>query len=130
MPADSPLDYVDYTAIPFPSDRISVADIRHHHPDLFDVEDAKGFDRIADEATFTLDLILDLERLIARAAYESARGLPPSAFKDRGMSRSECLDELAAFYSGYGVATGRKATEQLVRDIESRAAAQAVGAKL
>lgn len=124
---DAPLDYVDYTSISFPSDRVTMADVRRAHPERFDVEDGDAFERTGDDPTFTLGLVVYLERLLARAAYESSLGKPGNVIGQRGMDRADCVEELTKFYATYGVANGSHQTEELVRDIESQAAAQAAG---
>jgi hypothetical protein len=123
---NSPLDYIDYTSIRFPSDRITVADIRRAHPGSFDVEDGGRF-RECSRNFFPLDTVIYLERLLARAAYEKAIGKPGDILDDRGLERSDCMKDLTKFYATYGVAKGAHLTEQLIREIESQAASQATG---
>ena len=123
MPApDSPLDSIDYTSLAFPSDRITVVDLRRAHPERFDAEDGDRFARVG--PTFRLNSILDLERLFALAAFEKALGKPGDPIRARGLDRDDCVEELTEFYRTYRVADGRHATEQLIRDIETQAAAQ------
>ena len=59
------------------------------------------------------------------AAFEKARGRPGDALGELGLDLDDCVEELALFYERYRVANGPHQTEQLVRDIESQAIAQA-----
>jgi hypothetical protein len=125
MPDTSPIDSIDYTSINFPSDRITIADVRRAHPERFDAENGEAFEQTHDEPKFTLNLIIYLERLLARAAYERARGKAGDVLGEHGLDRDECVEELTKFFGTYRVAKGANHTEQLIRDIESQAAAQA-----
>ncbi|QVL30807.1 hypothetical protein KIH39_18390 [Telmatocola sphagniphila] len=102
-------------------------DIRRVHPDLFDVEDAPRFRKIVDQSSFTLDLILYLERLLARAAFEKALGKTEDVLQRRGLDRQDCVEELTQFYETYGIAhaQGKHQAEVLIQNIESQAASQA-----
>lgn len=95
------------------------------HPDRFDVEVGRRFGQIDDDSTFTLNLIIYLERLLAHGAFEDARSSGKAVLSEAGLDRSECLDDLTTFYSAYGLSSGTHQTEQLVRGIESQAFAQA-----
>lgn len=86
-PTESSLDYIDYPSIRFPSDSITVADIRRVHPDRFDIEGGGRFRQATADPTFHLNSILYLERLVARAAYEKVLGKPGDIIFDRGLER-------------------------------------------
>lgn len=116
---------VNYTSIVFPSDRITLADLRRAHPERFDAEGGDRFKRSERDPSFALNSILYLERLLARAAFEQALGSSAGVIEDSGLDRHDCVKELASFYALYRVASGPHQTEQLIRDIESQAAAQA-----
>lgn len=127
---DDPLDYVNYTSLSFPSDAITVLALRRTHPDLFDVEDPVNF--FSDhETTGAADngmaTVIYVERLLARAAFESALGGPEDVLAINGLNRDDCIDDLTELYARYGVSSGRHHTEQLVRAFEGQAAAQATG---
>ena len=124
--SESPLDYVDYTTISFPSDRISLLAIRRAHPDEIDVEGTGNFFR-TEHVDHTIGTLVYIERLLARAAFEAALGKPGDILREHGLTRADCLDDLTEWYTAYGVAAGLQHTEQLVRDIESQAASQAKG---
>jgi hypothetical protein len=121
----SPPDSVDYSSIPFPSDRITMADLRRAHPDRFDVPGGRRFRGDASsDATFHLDTIVYLERLIAASAFDRAAGKPENPLDQALLEREDCVSELTKLYQTYGVAKGPNHTEELVRDMEARAAAQ------
>jgi hypothetical protein len=118
---------IDYMSLSFPSDRITLADIRRVHPDRFGTENGNFFELISPyDRSFTLDQILFLEHLLARAAFEKAAGLPGNVLIDVGLlQREECIEDLTGFYKTYGISQGQKHTKMLVRDLEKRAAKQA-----
>lgn len=123
---DSPRDTVNYTSIRFPSDRITLADIRRAHPERFDVDSPPAFRRLGEEESFRLNMAIDTERLLARAAFEKATGNGPDYLGQvMGLDRDNLIEELTEDYRLYGVAVGRQVTEQLVRDLEAQAASQA-----
>ena len=119
--SDSPLDYVDYTAIDFPSDQISVRHLRRAHPERFDVEDGSRFKHASG---WPVEGILIAERYLARNAYEIAIGKARPLLSG-SLSRDDCLEDLTKFYPKYDISSGPQHTEQLVRNIESQAANQA-----
>jgi hypothetical protein len=122
---DSPQNALDYSSIRFPSDRITMADIRRSHPGRFDAEVPEAFSHTDAEPGFTLNAVIYAERLLAQAAFEKANGNPIDVIQMAGLERDECIETLAEQYRQYGVAEGLQHTVQLVRDIESQATAQA-----
>lgn len=125
MTGASSFDNINYAPINFPSDRITVGDIRRAHPERFDVEHPARFEKTQDDPKFTLSLIIYLERLLARAAFEGAIGKSGDVIREHGLDRDTCISELAKFYGTYHVSQGINHTEQLIRGIESQASAQA-----
>jgi len=125
MPSDSPLDYIDYTSLQFPSDRLTLLDVRRAHPERFDVEGAERFADPDGVDHLPLNTLLYMERLVARAAFEVALGKSADLYAERGLVREECLEEMAEMYQMYGLSTGPQHTEQMIRTLESQAAAQA-----
>lgn len=124
-PPATPRTAIDFKSIAFPSDRVTVADLRRAHPERFDAEGGDLFEPAASGRCFYLELILFMERLLARAAFEEALGDSGGILGTRGLDRDGCVEELTEYYRLYRVADGRHATEELVRGIESQAAAQA-----
>ena len=86
MPHDLPLDYIDYSSLRFPSDRITLLDIRRAHPSRFDVESGDRFNHPDDE--FRLNGLCHRERLVARAAFEAALGKKTNEYDARDLVRS------------------------------------------
>lgn len=127
MPDDPPLDYIDYTSLRFPSDRITIRDMRRAHPDRFDVEGGRRFAEPEDEEDFLVGTLIYMERLVARAAFEAALGKPGDLYAERALEKEGCVEEMAEMYRRYGVSTGLEHTRQLLRDLESQAAQQARG---
>ena len=126
----SPIDSPQYTSIRFPSDSVTVAAVRRVHPNRFDVEDGRRFQTLEGEPEFTLGAALHVERILARAAYETARGNPDDYLASCGLSREDCLEDRTDFYRTYGVADGRRQTEELIRRIEAQAVEQVRGRDL
>lgn len=121
--ADSPQGALDYGSLHFPSDRITVADIRRAHPLRFDHKDGHRFFGLQNDPEFNLNTILYVERLLAKEAFEEARGHPGNNLGNAGLDRDDCLNDLTRFYQTYRIAQGRHHTEQLVRDFEAQARA-------
>jgi hypothetical protein len=120
----SDIDYVDYTSLSFPSDRLTFGVVRRVHPDLIDVDDtAHVLDKLR-SGTSIGDMIY-LERLLARQAFETAIGKTEKVLPQSYVSREECIDDLNKAYVQYGLSTGRHETEQLIRDFETQAVRQA-----
>lgn len=120
----SPLGQIDYSSISFPSDSVTVATIRRVHPGRFDIEDGRRFRGVQDDPDFSLGTAMYLERLLARAAFETASGGPGDHLAGSGLTRDDCLRDLTHFYRTYGVADGRHQVDQLVRRVETQAADQ------
>lgn len=130
MTAEEPeIDYVIYTSIAFPSDNLTIRDLRRAHPDQFDVDDGPDFfDHVGENilADDTIGTMLYVERLLARGAYEEARGNRDYLLKKQAVEREGLIAELAEDYMRYGLASGPQHAQQLIRDFEAQAAAQAV----
>jgi hypothetical protein len=128
---DDYLHTLDFSECTFPSDAISIAQMRQVHPLLFDVgiETAKGQQPVFMLAPFdgghvldTIGMMLHCERIIAADSYAAKLGLePPDAdielFKE----------ELANYYIKYGLAKGEHHAQELVRNIERMGASLAKG---
>lgn len=124
-PASSSLQ-IDFSALAFPSDRITVADLRRVHPNRFNPPLGQAFNALETDRTFGLNDALYLERLLAAQEYERAAGQPGSSTRaSEQMSRDSCIGTLTRLYQQYGLATGRKQTELLVKKLEVQAAKQA-----
>jgi hypothetical protein len=119
---DDQLKRLDFGAIVFPSDRLSIGTLRKVHPDLFD----KGFNRgrMAQPQFFlypgaeleNLGNMLYCERDVAAHAYAKALGI-----KGPESNLASVVDELAIHYIRHGLASGTHHATEFVRDIESQA---------
>ena len=81
MPDDKPqLDYLDYTSIRFPSDKLTIGTLRKLEPDKFDVQGllfrGKGpYSEDNDGGSWEMvQEIMCAERILAHVAYEQAIG--------------------------------------------------------
>lgn len=114
---------IDLAKINFPFDRLDIKSLRERFPDRFDRADRLPNFFMRDRADH-LNAELQLERDIAKWAFDKAMGRPP-----RGNNPDEegVREWLAEGLVEYGLATGPHHAEQLIRDIEAQAAAQAKG---
>ncbi len=121
---------VDFSAISFPTDRLSVRDLRRIYPHSFDLPSPYKTGHAASRPVYgrntlesTLGGIIDAERLVAGVAFKRAAGLP--------LNEEEVLEPpavvaagVASSYIEIGLASGDHHASQMVRDIERQAAAQ------
>jgi hypothetical protein len=117
-----PRTSVDYSSIVFPTDRITLADIRRVHPAGFEDDPAQGFNHPA--PVNDVNTAVYIERLLAHAAFDRALGRSTDVLRDAATDRAGCVEELTQYYRTYGLAEGPQHTEQLVRRIEAQATAQ------
>jgi hypothetical protein len=116
---------IDFTAISFPSDRLTFKDLRA----LDSKQDAQS-----DPGTFSknsdfFDTMRYLERLLAFLAFETACGRAKAAKKEiaagdigiKGMAK-----DLSEFYIRYGLATGPAAAEELIKSVRAEGEKQAI----
>lgn len=119
---------IDFTRIRFPSDRITVANLRRAHPVRFDVEGAVQFEGVQDnDPEFLVPVMMALERMLARNAHSIAAGMGTDVLTKECLERADCIKDLTDCYAAYGVSSGPNQTEELVREIEAQAVAQVVG---
>ena len=119
---DDQLKRLDFGTIAFPSDRLSIGELRKLHADLFD----KGLNRgktaqpqffLAPGAELeNLGNMLYCEREVAAHAYAKALGI-----KEPESKIADVVDELAMHYIRHGLASGTHHAAEFVRDIESQA---------
>lgn len=108
----------DPTGIKFPSDAITLGQIRVQEPNLFcpHVLDRLHADEIDAVATHRWELRL------AEKAFAEVLGLPNPLPRDDRRGVVQMLNEA---YKQYGISSGMHQTRQLVRDIEAAAVEQA-----
>ncbi|MCA9281077.1 MAG: hypothetical protein H6812_10655 [Phycisphaeraceae bacterium] len=115
---DTRTPHFDPTGIPFPSDAITLGQMRAREPDNFrpgnlDRIDAKGIDAIATHRW---------ELRLAEKAFAEVLSLPnPLPYDDR----RNIVEMLNRAYKLFGVSSGIQQTWQLVRSFEGAAAEQA-----
>jgi hypothetical protein len=117
---------VEFTQISFPSDSLTVAALRKSYPRSFDLPRVGGSDRTYGRGSLddTLGNVIDNERLIASLAFKKAIGLSPTEAETEE-PRETLVEFLTHDYVTLGVAAGEHHAEQLIRDIEAQATAQA-----
>ena len=121
--SDPQIQTVDCTRIQFPSDKVTVADLRRIHPKRFH-EDGLRFYDIDDDESFKLDLMMFIEQKLARNAFARMRN-PSRELNSKDGIDPDDLDELNECYVAYGISQGIHHTGQLVRNIELQAEHQA-----
>jgi len=126
-------DYIDYTLVRFPSDRLDIGAIRRTHPEFFDVQQARfseAFEVITDAVDGpNIGSMLRIERLLAMNAFEEVRGAFTKTNTVSDEDKPGFIEELASHYMQYGIASGLQHAQQLILDIEAQAAGQARGGK-
>lgn len=124
-----PIPHIDFTRIDFPSDRLTVRDLRCVYPGSFDLP-VKGVDKGESRsygrasAGRALDGIIDAERILAGIAFKQVLGQPLSE-EETALERREIIEALVTDYGQVGLATGKQQVNHLVRGIEAQAVAQA-----
>jgi len=118
--------------IKYPSDRLMIGDLRRQFPDAFDqpaktndltacpfLHDDHGLGFVIRDRLYAL---LDGERQVALNALAEAQG---QTRDDWYQSPQDERLELIKLYQEYGIAQGQEHAKQLVRDVETSAAALA-----
>jgi hypothetical protein len=115
MPDTGPV--IDFTRLWFPTDAITIGDLRKKFPFAFEGVDPDYFN----EGDDNMSALVECERTVAQWAFDKALGRPtPSA--DEWRDQEEGLE---ITYTEMELAKGAKHAEQLVRDLKEAAAAQA-----
>jgi hypothetical protein len=140
MPTDSlnerspsPPSCIDFARMAFPSDKITVADLRRVHPQEFDTNGRNFFDGPKmgradnDWPQEALSEMLSIERMIARLVFEPIRQGKPraSVLSSPWEDDVELIEALAGYYARYGVAHDPQETLRLIASIEEQSAQQA-----
>jgi len=124
---------IDFAEFAFPSDNITLADLRRVHPREFDTRGRNFFDdprmSRADNARpqEALAEMLSIERMIARLVFESvSRGKPQArVLNSQWEDDVELIDALSRSYERYGVTRGPQESLLRIGSIEEQAAKQA-----
>jgi hypothetical protein len=118
---------INFAAIRFPTDQLTVADLRRIYPQSFDMSvplgaTKRGYGRQSIEDT--LGDIIDAERVIANLAFKQLLGIPLTVEEEQ-KTRHDHLDNLASSYIDLKLVSGEHEAMQVVREIERQAVAQA-----
>jgi len=121
MPNQKP--QLDIAKIAFPTDRLSIKDLRKLFPAEFDGPDERvEFFGVGGRGQ-DLEAVLQLEREIARKTFEVALGRAPSDWAEK--YEIDPREDVAKSLIEYGLASGPNQAEQMIREIEAQATAQA-----
>lgn len=121
---------IDFTNLSYPTDRLTVKDLRCRCPEGFDLplshesfgEVRKGLYRRRSLDVVLGDLV-DLEREIADRAFHTRLSAEvPEHLRGHPDDGRDCL---ISEYVRWGLATGENHAEQLIRDLETQAITQA-----
>lgn len=124
---------VDFTAIDFPTDALTIKALRRHLPHAFDVpppDDYRYSLRSGYYERSMLDAMiastLDWERMLAEVVYRETLGL--SKLDDlpvSGNQRQEIIKALCSDYVALGLASGKHQAREMLRRVERQAEEQA-----
>jgi hypothetical protein len=118
MPVQKP--YFDSRKIAYPTDQLTVKQLRQLYPDDFDKDGGAGGPGCPLDGE--CQAILAFERRVAYAAFLAAVGEPVRRY-EREFER----DALVKAYIKCGLATGKHEAKELIRTFEQAAAEQARG---
>jgi len=113
---------IDFSRIAFPTDQLTVGQLRERFPEEFKGEKVTFF---YDQKGMELTSTIDIERELAKHAFDAVlgrkKGDPEAAF-----IREELEDCLAGSYVFLRMAKGKHEASQMVREVISAAEAQAM----
>jgi hypothetical protein len=125
---------IDFAAIDYPTDKLTVKQLRQRTPHAFDVEPRPewGTYIVTDNRSrfrrMTMDNVLghvvDSERQLAEWAFKKALGQPVPDW-DLSSERDTTMDNLSSEYIKWGLARGEHEANEMLRGIEAQATAQA-----
>ena len=122
MPNESDTPKLRLAHLQFPTDALTIADLRRDQPILFSEE---GLFRSYDDSLATSMNVLTYmlsERILAKKAFANAAGLPDLWPQEN--RRDEILD-LNEYYVKMGLSKGLEQTKQMVGDFEQASVRQA-----
>ena len=131
-----PVPQIDFTRIDFPTDRLTVKDLRRLKPECFDIQNAPTqhprvrtcgyFNRWSlDELENQFGGLVAVERATADRAFHKVLGLEiPDHLGDPILEESD-REEMENRFVPLGLAAGKHKVRLLIRDIEAQAIAQA-----
>lgn len=131
MTANEPA--IDFTAIEFPTDALTIKALRKHRPHAFDVpppDDYRFNLRSGYYERSTLDSMLastlDWERMLAEVVFRETLGL--SKLNDLPVAenhRNQIIKSLCSDYVFLGMASGKHQAREMLRRVENQAEEQA-----
>jgi hypothetical protein len=124
MPEPAP--QIDLAQLQFPTDRLTVAVLRAARPWAFDRPPPRPSPFLGGRGSLedALGGAVDYERRLAVLAFKRELNLPLTD-EERQVARRDLVQGLTDEYILLGLASGEHHAEQLLRDIEAQAAAQA-----
>jgi len=113
---------VDYRRLQFPSDKLTVRDIRDHEPERIDIDSPQ----LSTDDSHSIENLLFLERSIAWSSFAVALGRG-AAYLDVASygGTKEFEDELVNVYMFYRLASTSHDAKELIKVIKDQARAQA-----
>lgn len=119
---------INFSTIQFPSDKLTVRELRTLFPTSFDKPALYGGERLDQvygrlSLDTTLGSLIDAERLLAGIMYKQALGQPLSS-DEQLQTKDELVESLTEEYVRWGIATGPQHAQQLIRGIEQQVARQ------
>jgi hypothetical protein len=129
MIAFAPAPQIDYSRLSFPSDALTVGQLRKSWPKPFNTfgHGVRMEEAFHDGVSTHLYSLVSAERELAKLVFDVALGRyddekpDVQTAEDTRWSISECL---ISDYTRYGLAHGRHHAEQQIRDLEAAAEAQ------
>jgi hypothetical protein len=128
VPMPEFLPTLDFTHIRFPSDRLTIAELRKLWPSAFDQYRPPEQGQFGDiERVGSLETalggLIDCERVYADLVFRKALGLPRADGREANPDGE--ASELAEDYESYGWARGWHEGREMVREIEIQVLAEA-----
>ena len=113
MPDEKSQFHFDFSSIEFPSDRITLGQIRR-----MESETMTSNRRLIERHPSNIEAInaCRMEHILARKAWATTVGL---ADPDPSYLRREEVDNLSHIYRRYGIAGGKRETNELIRRFEA-----------
>jgi hypothetical protein len=123
---------IDFAAIDYPTDKLTVKMMRQRTPIAFDIEPDRQWQvtesrsryrRLSMDSAFAH--AIDSERQLAEWAFKKTLGQPIDDERFSIARREETLECLASDYIKWGLARGEHEASEMLRSIEAQAVAQA-----
>src|SRR5437870_1749108 len=113
---------IDYARIDYPSDALTIKDLRKLYPKDFDIDKGSS-GGLTPEIPDEIGTMLQWERIVARYAFDLALGRP--LHEGTFTPRAELVRDLHHFYKQFGLAKDTKQARQLVVGLQAASEQQA-----